>query len=143
MLIRIQRKVSLNGITLLTSEEASGLSKDVLYGINTGYWWLSDPAEEKGYVSFVATNTVNNNRGFDPCEQLAVRPVLLVDGLHSGEMFSVFGHNWTMITDTQALCNEAIAKRRFDEKSTVWKRSELKKWLEGWLEEQLDLRVYM
>jgi hypothetical protein len=32
--------------------------------------------------------------------------------------------------DIYALCDEIIAKRRFDEKTNIWEKSELKTWLE-------------
>lgn len=102
-------------------------------------WWLqtSDPDT----VSYVKTINPYGEEVLFPHanETIYVRPALVLnDAMSVGCMFEFAGLEWTIVSNiyktTVAVCDDVIAQRRFDPKSNEWKTSELKAWLEEWVE---------
>lgn len=74
-----------------------------------------------------------------PSWPLDVRPAMNLDvALPMGSIFNFAGVSWTVCTSYShtsfAICNATIARRRLDPENSSWETSELKVWLEEWLE---------
>ena len=135
----------LKEITLLSEEEYAKYKSIIS---NAGwYWWLKTldshyddgirVVDDDGSLSF-------GNR--DDCVG-GVRPLCIFNLESSNPMFwrkpkTLVGSKikcgkfeWTVLNaeagELYALCDEIIAKHRFDSKTNVWEDSELKAWLES------------
>ena len=108
-------------ITLLTTEEAKALPKDIRR-MGRG-WWLRSP----GYgtdklVAYVDGNGNVVDYGYLVCRKgLYIRPALSLESseLKTGDQFDYAEEHWIMITDNMAICNTLIRKSWFRLSPTV------------------------
>lgn len=135
--------VVVDGISLL--DTVSYADYKTLIPANTNAWWLRMPVPLTGRLAIVRADSekVMLNAG-DRELVVGVRPVLrlscILDCLTPGDKISLLGLTWTVLKSDRkncemlVLCDDTIAHRRFDDKSCIWEASELKWWLEEWLE---------
>ena len=123
-------------VNLLSAEEYEKY-KDKIPHINC-WWWLRSP----GLYSDI---TIGVSGGGSICDYGhgvsysygAVRPVLkMSDGrkYKIGERVILYDFPWIIIDEGLAIAEVPIAFRRFDEKSNDYENSEIKKFLNNWLE---------
>lgn len=108
------------------------------------YCWLRSPGETDGFNVVVNNAVGEDKRYFDvfACSDRHVRPTMKVcndHGYQNGDRVELFGMTWTVLTSDNniclILCDQTIAKRRFDSQiGRVWESSALKKWLRAWVE---------
>ena len=144
-------EIPIEEITLLSVEEAEHLSDDVLACEDD--WWLRSPGETSHFVAFVEGpfhDYVNTN---GTCVDIdyGVRPALRVHPLHenpygvrTGDTVILFGHKWTVISDTLILCNDLVGETVFRknneaEDANQYEVSDIKRWLELWYAKNLML----
>ena len=138
--IPMNHEIEISGITLLTVEEAQALPDEIR---RNGYsWWLRSPGSRDNDAACVYGYGLVNDRGYNvDYSGFGVRPALICNlessNLEIGDRIEIFGHDWTAIGNDKILCDRVIEKRRFDEKTNDWEKSELKAWLEEWFAEQV------
>ena len=123
-------------ITLLSEEEYNKF-KNVIPMIEE-YWWLRTPGHHLN-----ASKGINNsgcaNFTYYVYNTLGVRPVIKIllpntKTLSPGDKLKVGNNDFTILSlgecEVVALCDEVIARRRFDPDNNNWEESELKRWLE-------------
>ena len=102
-------------------------------------WWLQTAASDSNTL----VKTINNygDEVLFPCtnETVYVRPALIINGpMPVGCIVEFAGVKWTVVSSIYktvvAVCNNVIAQRQFDFNSNEWETSELKAWLEEWVE---------
>lgn len=123
-------------ITLLSAEEYERC-KDRIPPVNC-WWWLRSPDNDSDRVALVS------RAGFVYCYGIvvdnsiaAVRPALKIsDGrkYKIGGRVILYNFPWIIIDEGLAIAEVPIAFRRFDEKSNDYENSEIKKFLNDWLE---------
>lgn len=111
----------------------------------TEAWWLKMPVPLATRLIIVRAGGDKVILNADDRELVVgVRPILRLSGISEGykpeDKISLLGLTWTFLkTDCRkgtalVLCDETVANRRFDDKGCQWETSELKAWLEEWLE---------
>ncbi len=130
-IIKAKRNILLEHITFLSINEYSDFKKDI--PVCNDDWWLRDPAELCGKVSFV-----NGKSGCCSLEKLrregqverGIRPVLRIQseksGLLIGDKFVLDNRLWTVITKEYAMCDVIIGKCTF-----INAKKMLVEWFEG------------
>ena len=109
-------------------------------------WWLSNVSYGPSY-SRVYT-IINRSMGLKSCDNstIGVRPALKLNLEISDSLFwykpeKLIGtqieygqYTWTVLDanfgEIYALCDDIIARRRFDSTGNIWSKSELNQWLE-------------
>lgn len=137
--------VEIGEATLLSIEEYKEAVKNIKYVDND--WWLRSPGKFDKFAPFVSSKHGNVVSGYNDhiTSQFGVRPALRIDNLQSlnlkaGDKIILAGHNWTIISDRLALCDEIIGKSAFredwkEDNANNYERSDIKKWLEHWAKE--------
>ena len=97
------------------------------------------PLERACWLQDTAIGKNGEELSVHPSWALDIRPALNLDvALPMGSIFEFAGVSWTVCTSFSrssfAICNAAIARRRLDPESSSWWSSELKSWLEEWIE---------
>ena len=140
--------LDIDEITLLTAEEASQLPIDILH--SESWWWLKSP----GYYQPYNVSSVHFDGKWicfeDRCDRDdgGIRPAIKVadsdtSGLTTGAKIAFGGYCWTMVLPQTLLCDSIIEYRCWREDSTAadandWEKSDIKKWLEEWVEKSLN-----
>lgn len=136
--------MTIKKITLLTKEEYVK-NKSVIPKIN--HWcWLKTPCSGDGdYIHIVYADgdfdyfyVVDNDGGVRPLCVFDIEPDDPIFWYKSemlvGSKIKYGKYEWTVLnaenSELYALCDEIIARRRFDTESNDWEDSELKAWLE-------------
>lgn len=112
---------------------------------STSSWWIKTPVPLASRLATVHSDGQMCLLSAPDREKvLAVRPALWFSSdfghYKQKDKISLLGLKWTVLhVDTEsgellALCDEVVANRRFDKDSCIWDASELKWWLEEWLE---------
>ena len=138
--------IKIDGITLLSQKEYEAAKKHIP-ALNHS-WWLHSPGYNSKYAAYVLCNYGYVIRyGYDVAYSIAVRPALKLVGLKSanlqiGDNFRLFGHDWTVVSDTLALCNDSIGESPFREDyeaedANNYEASDIKMFVEKWLARQL------
>ena len=101
--------------------------------------WLQNDTSECVYKPFVKTAAGNSIGCAHPDLTIGVRPALIINGVMPVKSTIEFaGFRWVVCScishTTLMICDDIIAYRRFDAENNDWNTSELKAWLEGWLE---------
>lgn len=126
------------GLTLLSKEEYVK-RKDRIKPIES-WWWLSSPGYGSSRASSVADdgsldyfNRVDMGHGY-------VRPALIIlnpksQNLKIGDKFKFYEHNWTMISERYALCDEEFCRMAFREywaakNANIYEASDIKRYLD-------------
>lgn len=137
--------INIGGITLLSVEEHEACREHV--PPFNDIWWLRSPGYNSKYAASVSRNGNAFSSGINVDYDLAVRPALKLAGLKSanlqiGDWFRLFGHDWTVVSDTHALCNDSIGESPFREDyeaedANNYETSDIKMFVEKWLARQL------
>lgn len=131
---------TIGDIRLLSAEEYQE-HKNILRTVPDEYLWLMTKGVEtsravavinrRGKIDYYGVDVANTGVG--------VKPILLLcdDSFKIGEQVNLAGTVWTVFKvkdgHTSVICDDIIAKRRFDPKGNSWVFSELKDWLQEWL----------
>ena len=140
-------------ITLLSIEEAEQVPQELRVLKVDGvphWWWLRSPAffwEAAASVS--PDGSIREGGNYVDCDFDYVRPALRVSipessGLKDLDKVEVFGHTWTVITNDLILCDDSLGQMVFrkdaeESYANYYEESDVKRWLEGWLQEQLTI----
>ena len=133
----------ITGATLLSVEEAKNLDKEILKADKD--WWLRSPAHYANYATcvggdsgcvYIAGSNVKGNFG--------VRPALKLSNLESSNLqiwdkFTFGNHDFTIISDCYALCNDCVGRCTFRkdseaENANKYEASDIKGYVEAWFE---------
>ena len=129
------------GITLLSVEE---YEEAKAYIAPIGHWWWLRSPGDSGSAALVSTSGDVCTGGFlVDVSYGAVRPALEVDNLKSfnlnpeDKIIDLAGHDWTVISDTMALCDDSIGGHCFRENwkapdANDYEQSDVKRFLESW-----------
>lgn len=127
--------LEIKGIYLLSDAQYEG-EKHLIPPIDKD-WWL----QTSGCTSCVKIIKRDGSESYSAHFNLDmfVRPALILNNIMPvGGVFEFAGVGWTVVSciskTSIAICNTVIAQRRFDAKSNEWDKSELKVWLEEWVE---------
>lgn len=129
--------LEIKGIFLLSDVQYEGW-KRVIPPIPKRWWLKTSDSETVSHVKTI--NSYGEEVLFPHAnETVYVRPALVLnDVMPVGCVFEFAGLEWTIVSSIYkiavAICNGTIAQRRFDSKSNEWDKSEIKKWLEEWIE---------
>lgn len=135
----------IKGITLLSLDEAESLPEDIR-AIDKWYW-LRSP----GFNCYNAALIYFDGSVFDYgnlvyCDFGAVRPALKISNLKSYDFedyskVRLFDKDWFVLNNLNylLLAPGDLGNHRFDEKSNNYETSEIKKFLENWLQEMLEI----
>ncbi len=120
-------------LTLLSEEEFLKY-RDLIPPI-WNWWWLKTPAQT--YLNFAEYVTQRNDVFYDGAYVInyyGVRPALKSREIQMepGEHFSALGNEWIVLDAGVAISEREIGRMKFDERTNLWERSELKRWLEEW-----------
>ena len=137
--------INIDGITLLSVEEYEAC-REYVPPFN-GIWWLRSPGSSSEYAEVVSRSGGVYSYGGSVSYDYAVRPALKLVGLKSanlqiGDNFRLFGHDWTVVSNTHALCNDSIGESPFREDyeaedANNYETSDIKMFVEKWLARQL------
>lgn len=131
-------------ITLLSEDEYKKYKHLIL--VVDGWWWLRSPRYYAWGVAGVSGLGTLTCAGYNSTSG-GVRPALWIkisnpEDFKASDTIELFETTWTVLgvmeEQIYVLADELIACRRFDAESNVWKRSELKEWLEEWKESWND-----
>ena len=130
-------KSQIKGVTLLSVEEAKALPRWIL--AKGKWWWLRSPGHFSDRVASVHYDGSVDDFGDSVYNDYgAVCPALKIENLPNlkiGETIKVLGRMAQYIGNDMVLLVEPIGYRRFDADSNNYDKSEIKAWLEKWLEE--------
>ena len=136
--------IEIGKITLLSIKEYREAEKNIECVNNN--WWLRSPGTYDGDAAFVDGEDGDvGEDGDDVLEEFGVRPALNISNLQSlnlkvGNKIKLADHNWTVISDELALCDEIIGGSAFredweEDDANEYEQSDIKKWLENWARE--------
>lgn len=105
------------------------------------WWWLRSP----GYYSDSIANVNTNGFVFEDGDYVyvgsyAVCPALTISNLKSFNLklysaYNLFGYNWIYIGNNKFLYKDKIIRHWFDEESNDYETSDIKQFLNEWLQE--------
>ena len=130
----------IESIYLLSFKEAKDLPLSVLS--NGSFWWLRSKGDKRG----LATMVDNVGYFYPYCFVdgiCGVRPAIRIKGLklnniiRVGDTVDLLGMEAQYIGNNSILLRENISAHRFDAKSNEYEISEIKKYIEDWLEEKM------
>lgn len=137
---KIKTSIEIVGLTLLSADEYERYKK-FIPRINN-WWWLRSP----GYYGYRASY-VNTNGDLDNCivddTHEAVRPALILKHtLNIGDKLSFAEHQWTIISEKYAICDDTFTDMAFREDYSVthadsYLESDIKKYLDQQFEQIL------
>lgn len=131
----IEQDCNFSGLTLLSKEEY--IENEDHIELIDDWWWLRSPgnysecASSIYYGDNLCDNIVCNIDG-------SVRPALILDSanLHVGDKFKFYEHNWTIISEQYALCDEPFCHMAFREywpakNANIYEASDVKTYLDN------------
>ena len=129
----------INEIRLLTVAEYQKYKPIIPYVAHD--WWLKDSILDcsEAYVVTIDRDFSSISKEISLC----VRPVLIVDGIIAfpEDKVEYFGYTWTVLdgdpANTIILCDSVITKHCYDKNRFLWQGSEIKKYLDNWLQEKI------
>ena len=136
--------LKIDEITLLSKEEYIKL-KNVI-PLCRGNWWLRSQGDLDFTAAFVHGEYGSvNEYGINVDVEFGVRPALQIRNLSSpnlkiGDKVSLFGRQWTVISDSLVLCDAVIGKTCFRKDYSApdandYEHSDIKKTLDKWVSE--------
>ena len=142
IVIEEERKIEIDEITLLSLEEYETYQNAIPK--IAAWWWLRSPnasivanAPDVDNDGLIHTISVTSDDG--------IRPALRIKNPESfdigiGDKFRLAGDMWTMIGDGLALCDDVVGNCAFRKNwkaqdANIYEKSDIKKWLENWAEE--------
>lgn len=134
--------VQLEGITLLSAEEYKQMRCHIPK-TDCRWWWLRSPGNYSNLAAYVDLDGDVRIHGNSVIySNVAVRPALKISNLTSanlipGDKIIVAGQNWTVISDTYAIADDAIGTHCFREDwrakdANMYEKSDVKKYIEDW-----------
>lgn len=138
-MIKIKNE-DVESICLLSTAEAEELPQWML--ANGTFWWLCSSGDKPTWAATVYGSGVIDSEGFvinDHC--FGIRPVLRIKNLDTmnlkvGEVVEVFNCMAQYIGNNSVLLCENIGEGIFDWKSNNYEKSEIRRVVELWLEEE-------
>lgn len=140
----IEQEIQLEGLILLSKEEYEESKKRI--GLIDNWWWLRSPGD--------LTSSACGINIFGSLDYFyvdftygSVRPALILNldsSLKIGDKFRFYNHNWTVISEQSALCDEAFCKMQFRndwmaEDGNMYEVSDIKKYIDGeWAKMNLE-----
>ena len=141
----IECELKIDGITLLSIEEYEAC-REYIPPLND-LWWLRSPGRKMVHDAVNVAYGLVDGYGLNVESDLAVRPALKITDIKSAKLklggkFDLFGYTWTVISDSLALCDSSIGRFHFRsywraEDANDYEASNVKKYVEGWLAEQM------
>ena len=143
-LVPVDVKLEIKEITLLTAEEANLIPNEYLADVNT---WLRTP-RNKRLVAVTTPRHAEHPKTFYSmrvhCRVMDDHPALKIvqdESLQIGEQVELFGYTWTKVLPDTLISDTSIGEHCYREDidapdANVWEASDLKVWLEQWLEEK-------
>lgn len=137
VIIQNSINVQIESITIPSQDDVKKLPQDVL-GIGV-WWWLRDHGKDSYHACDVDPKGIISDR--DHTYTIGgVRPLLIVKKnkcLRQGDVISLAGYKWTMITGTKALCRGIVTESVFKQDpkaldACCYDTSDLKTCLEKW-----------
>lgn len=134
--------IDVQGITLLSVEEAEQLPEDVLAADDS--WWLRSPGRDCYYAAIVHDVGYVHGYGLYVYYYLGVRPALIVNlessNLANEDKILYRDHIWTAVLDRYLLCDDFIGTRQFRSdwravNANDYEASDIKKYIEDWFRE--------
>ena len=134
----IEQEAQFIGMTLLSKEEYK-LYAENIPAVNF-WWWLRSPGNLSNRASIVGIVGCLDDYGNVYDTIGSVRPALFLNPLFSslevGDKFKFYNHNWTMIANEYALCDEAFCKMKFrknrqEENANIYNTSGIKEYLDS------------
>lgn len=138
--------LEITGATLLSTEEAKQLDKEILKA-SDNWWWLRSPSiydkyyNQAAYVEGDYGNLIDYGLNVS-LGDIGVRPALCISNLSSsnlqiGDKFEFGDRNFTVISDKYALCDESIGECAFRkdweaENANDYEKSDVKKFVDDW-----------
>lgn len=107
------------------------------------WWWLRSAGRNPHRAAGVNPGGSTDKTGaFIELDDEAVRPVLIISDFvdchtNTGEKVEYGGYIWTAVLDNMAVCDEIIGRHRFDANTNDYEKSEIRQYLENWLEEKM------
>ena len=148
----VETEIEVAGIGLLNVEEAEMLPEKIR--AIKKFWWLKTVGKtgehEINYrAMFVCKNgDICYNGQSIKSYSAGVRPVLFLNpalpNFKKGDKFEWNGYDWTLISDSKALCNSIIKNMKYKKDANrykllkikdVYEVSDIKQFLEQWLED--------
>ena len=135
--------MQIHEITLLTSDEYQSL-RHLIPDIHKS-WWLKDISSNDCPNIVAGINSDVFSWAF-PGHKRYVRPALRISGVQvrAGEKLTIFAYPWTVLETidnvTLVLCDIPVTLRIYDKAYSKWENSELKNWLETWLDRRLKCK---
>lgn len=134
-------KLEITGATLLSAKEAKNLNKEILKADEN--WWLRSCGHRDGLAACVfGDRGYADYFGYLVNYSYGVRPALEISNLESsnlkiGDTITFGEHDFTIISDKYALCNEIVDKRVFREDYVAedandYEASDIKKFVDDW-----------
>lgn len=138
------KKSAINGISLLSKKEYEARRDSI--PLADGWWWLRSPGCYSDYVAYINEDGSVNDLGFPVFySKCFVRPVLWLNQgsahLKISEKFRFGDKTWTYIGDGFAIADEPFCKMAFRkdanaEDANSYEASDVKKYLDAWLDDQ-------
>ena len=140
--------IEITGVTLLSREEYEEYYK--MIPPVPFYWWLRSPGSDRREAAYVVSeknvrksshdskesgNPCHKNFEYYPVTQVfGIRPVLLITGhdLKSGDILKLADKEWTVLSDTLAICNDLIGMCHFNTGTNDYEFSDVEMYLETW-----------
>ena len=148
----------ITGATLLPVEEAKKLDKEILKVDNpfvrkNTAWWLRSRGKYDNEAACVFDDCGYVGNYFVSCN-LGVRPALEINDLKSsdlkiGDKFIFGEHDFTIISDKYALCDDIIGKCAFREdwkniyNANVYEESDVRKFVDDWFAKEKGITITM
>ena len=132
--------IDIGAVTLLSKAEYMS-SKDAVQQMDNEWWWLITPTEAGGGVETVSYLVGDVVGRYVWADTGWVRPIIRYrnasETLPVGSKFSLAGHDWTVIANGIALCDDALVQMAFRADSdapdaTDYGASDVKGWLDNW-----------
>lgn len=136
--------LDIEGITLLSRSEYKEYRDRI--PARKFWWWLRSPDKYYGIYAGVVDDDgsidayiVYYERGVSP----ALICNLTSSNLEIGDKINWRGFTWTVISDKYVLCDDKIGDHCFRkdwqaEDANVYEKSDVKKYVEGWLKEAME-----
>ena len=142
-----ESKLQVNEVTLLSVEEFEA-ARGLIPLLNE-WWWLRSPGGNSSRAATVSSyGRVNTLGSLVNYTTYVVRPALRIKNLKSldlqigDQICGLAGYDWTVISDSLALCNDGIGDHCFRsdykaEDANIYDVSDVKKYLGEWAENSL------
>lgn len=151
--MRVQRTITtiedmeldIEGITLLSVEEAKALPVEIRKYTNNN-WWLRSSGDDRKASLVIGPVGGVYSIGYLVSWQRGVRPALRVNlessDLQIGDKLTIFNRSWTVISKKLIFCDDIVGRSPFRKDwdasdSNDYEASDIKKWLEDWYADQV------